>query len=63
MNEVNDRYILLTALYALQAANNVIKLDPYHKDAYDKRCGCLDLSKAGELGQIEAYELIREYCQ
>jgi tetratricopeptide (TPR) repeat protein len=27
-----------------------------------KESGCLDLSKAGELGQMEAYEAIKEYC-
>lgn len=25
--------------------------------------GCLDLSKAGELGYKEAYVLIKKYCQ
>jgi hypothetical protein len=24
--------------------------------------GCLDLSKAGELGDLKAYEMIRERC-
>jgi hypothetical protein len=24
--------------------------------------GCLDLSKAGELGDLKAYEMIREKC-
>ena len=28
----------------------------------DKVNGCLDLSKAGELGNSEAYSLIQEYC-
>jgi tetratricopeptide (TPR) repeat protein len=28
----------------------------------NKNDGCLDLSKAGELGYTEAYELISEYC-
>lgn len=27
-----------------------------------KEAGCLDLSKAGELGKIEAYEMIQKYC-
>lgn len=27
-----------------------------------KENGCLDLSKAGELGHEEAYEAIKEYC-
>jgi hypothetical protein len=28
-----------------------------------KDSGCLDLSKAGELGYSEAYEAIKVYCQ
>ena len=28
-----------------------------------KDSGCLDFSKAGELGEVEAYESIKEYCQ
>ncbi len=27
-----------------------------------KESGCLDLSKAGELGYSKAYEAIRKYC-
>ncbi len=27
-----------------------------------KNSGCLDLSKAGELGVDKVYEVIREYC-
>ena len=27
-----------------------------------KDSGCLDLSKAGELGYVEAYEAIKQYC-
>ena len=74
MNELNDRYIHLSALHLLESANKVIELNPNSADAYknrgiakyelgDKNGGCLDLSKAGELGQMEAYDLIREYCQ
>jgi Tfp pilus assembly protein PilF len=51
-----------------------IELDPKYIDAYyfrglyyikigEKNKGCLDLSKAGELGLGEAYETIKEYCQ
>ena len=29
----------------------------------DKNGGCLDLSKAGELGYSEAYEAIRQFCK
>ena len=28
-----------------------------------KESGCLDLSRAGELGYNEAYEAIKKYCQ
>jgi len=27
-----------------------------------KDSGCLDLSKAGELGKFEGYEAIKKYC-
>lgn len=49
-----------------------IKLNPENSDSYlnrgsiviisDKDKGCLDLSKAGELGNLMAYELIKEFC-
>ena len=29
----------------------------------DKDGGCLDWSKAGELGYEDAYDTIKEYCQ
>jgi len=28
-----------------------------------KDSGCLDLSKAGEMGYMNAYDAIKEYCQ
>ena len=28
----------------------------------DTQKGCLDLSKAGELGLAEAYEVLKRYC-
>jgi len=48
-------------------------LNPNYTDAYygrglakirlgQKDDGCLDLSKAGELGHAEAYEAIKENC-
>ena len=27
-----------------------------------KNSGCLDLSKAGELGHFDAYDVIKDYC-
>ena len=54
--------------------NVLIGIDPKNKDAYyrrglaklyikEKDSGCLDLSKAGELGDSRAYEEIQKYCQ
>ncbi|MCA6471303.1 MAG: tetratricopeptide repeat protein [Chitinophagaceae bacterium] len=51
-----------------------IELDPKYAAAYlsrglcylilaEKNKGCLDLSKAGELGDGEAYDMIKKYCQ
>jgi tetratricopeptide (TPR) repeat protein len=50
-----------------------IKINPNNADAYinrgiskiglnQKDSGCIDLSKAGELGNGQAYDLIRKYC-
>lgn len=51
-----------------------IRLYPYMGDAYynrglvliylkDKEKGCIDLSRAGELGVSEAYSVIHKYCE
>jgi hypothetical protein len=53
--------------------NNAIVLDPFYKEAFYVRgliqqalgntnAGCLDLSRAGELGYVEAYEVIKNKC-
>jgi tetratricopeptide (TPR) repeat protein len=58
---------------AIKDLNRTIELYPNCADAYfnraiakfrldDKAGACLDLSKAGELGIIRAYELIKQYC-
>lgn len=58
---------------ALSDFNSAIDINPKNIVAYTNRgllklelgqkdSGCLDLSKAGELGYEKAYELIREYC-
>ncbi len=57
---------------AIQDYNKAIKLNPNDARAYmgsglakilsgQKNSGCLDLSKAGELGFSEAYDLIKQY--
>lgn len=58
---------------ALSDFNSAILIDPDNPDFYffrgdakiklgQKNSGCLDLSKAGELGVSSAYELIKENC-
>ena len=44
---------MLFAYYSRGAVKLILK---------QKDSGCLDLSKAGELGNQEAYKLIRSYC-
>ena len=59
---------------ALENYNHAIRLYPYMGDAYynrglvliylkDKEKGCIDLSRAGELGVAEAYGVISKYCE
>ncbi len=58
---------------AINDFTKIIELNPKGKDAYYLRGiikiergllqeGCLDLSKAGELGDLKAYEVIRNVC-
>lgn len=59
---------------ALQDLNTAIKIDNNYAEAYyirgimkilifnERQSGCLDLSKAGELGRKEAYKSIKELC-
>ncbi len=58
---------------AIQDFNNAIELEPNCTEAYFHRgmakliigqmdSGCLDLSKAGELGYSDAYDAIKKYC-
>lgn len=58
---------------AINDCSKIIQLHPKNMDAYymrgllriefgDTKTGCLDLSKAGELGDLKAYEMIREKC-
>jgi len=58
---------------AIEDYNKAIEINPKLAEAYYNRglaklflskkdSGCLDLSKAGELGYSEAYEAIKEFC-
>ncbi len=58
---------------AINDCTKIIEKDPKNMDAYflrgvlrleygQRTQGCLDLSKAGELGDLKAYEMIRERC-
>lgn len=58
---------------AINDCSKIIQLHPKNVDAYylrgvlridfgDTKNGCLDLSKAGELGDLKAYETIKEKC-
>ncbi len=58
---------------AINDCTKIIQINPRNYDAYylrgilrldfgDFNNGCLDLSKAGELGDLKAYEVIREKC-
>jgi tetratricopeptide (TPR) repeat protein len=58
---------------AINDCTKIIQINPKNASAYsmrgilriefgDMKNGCLDLSKAGELGDLNAYELIKEKC-
>ena len=58
---------------AINDCSKIIQIHPKNFDAYymrgllrinfgDVKNGCLDLSKAGELGDLKAYEAIKEKC-
>jgi len=58
---------------AIHDCSRILEINPKNVDAYFLRGilriehgqlegGCLDLSKAGELGDIKAYEVIKEKC-
>ena len=59
---------------SIDSYTRAIDLYPYMGDAYynrglvliylkDKEKGCIDLSRAGELGVSEAYSVIKKYCE
>ncbi len=58
---------------AINDCSKIIQIHPKNVDAYymrgilrldfgDTKNGCLDLSKAGEMGDLKAYEVIKEKC-
>ena len=59
---------------SIDSYTEAIRLFPYMGDAYynrglvliylkDREKGCIDLSRAGELGVVEAYNVINRYCE
>ena len=59
---------------SIDSYTRAIELYPYMGDAYfnrglvliylkDREKGCIDLSRAGELGVSEAYSVIKKYCE
>lgn len=61
-------------LSSIESYTKAIELYPYMADAYfnrglvliylkDKEKGCIDLSRAGELGIADAYGIIKKYCE
>ena len=59
---------------SIESYTKAIDLYPYMGDAYfnrglvliylkDKEKGCIDLSRAGELGVQDAYGVIKKYCE
>lgn len=69
------KYSLKNYVGAIDDYNKAIEVDPKDYEAYFNRGlikysylnntkeGCLDMSKAGELGSKDAYEFIKDYCQ
>lgn len=58
---------------AINDCSKIIQINPKNASAYsmrgilriefgDTKNGCLDLSKAGELGDLKAYDIIKEKC-
>lgn len=72
-NRGRAKQFLLAYEDAINDCSKIIQINPRNVDAYymrgilrinfgDLKNGCLDLSKAGELGDHKAYESIKEKC-
>src|SRR5687767_13164157 len=72
-NRGRAKQFLLAYEDAINDCSKIIQINPLNVDAYymrgilrinfgDMKNGCLDLSKAGELGDLKAYETIKEKC-
>ena len=72
-NRGKAKQFLLAYEDAINDCTKIIQINPRNIDAYymrgilridfgDMKNGCLDLSKAGELGDLKAYEAIKEKC-
>jgi tetratricopeptide (TPR) repeat protein len=72
-NRGKAKQMLLAYEDAINDCSKIIQINPQSVDAYymrgllrinfgDMKNGCLDLSKAGELGDLKAYEAIKEKC-
>jgi tetratricopeptide (TPR) repeat protein len=72
-NRGKAKQFLLAYEDAINDCSKIIQINPKNVDAYymrgilrinfgDMKNGCLDLSKAGEMGDLKAYEVIKEKC-
>jgi tetratricopeptide (TPR) repeat protein len=72
-NRGRAKQFLLAYEDAINDCSKIIQINPSNIDAYymrgilrinfgDLKNGCLDLSKAGEMGDLRAYESIKEKC-
>ena len=73
VSEGNVKYIIGDYRGTIWDCTKAIELNPQFGGAYYLRGlakmslenidgACLDWSKAGELGKVDAYDLIKEYC-